>query len=416
MATTLFFQNTASSMHRGTNSAKLNGVATGWRCQALTTARGSVATSAVENTVSGATNGVEVAASAGVEPFEWISPPLGEDVTISGTVTFNLWMAESDMAANIDAQCVIERLDHLGAIISTVTNSEKNTELPVTTAAAQNWTATPTSTAFNKGDRIRIRVAANDQTTMVTGHTFTFRYHGPTAAADGDSYVTFTETFSLMTATPAGSTLYLTNVAGPAVGAAIEKEMWTARGDGVDSIVVNTAAGWTAPVQWTDAAGGTVVEWYSKPLQAFTLAERVRFNMRVLQSDAAATASVRAELAVTNGDGSNVVVWAAANYYDSTNFGELGTAENARFWLFAGDDVAVTNGQRLRLWVFIDDISTAAMVTGHTATLFYDGTSSGASGDSFIILTQTVSEFVAAVPVPPKPTIVNFAATRASTY
>lgn len=365
-------------------------------------------------TAAGPTNGIELAVSAS-DSHEWISEPLAADVTIAGTITFNLWMSENNMSANCGAQCVIERLDHLGAIISTVVNSEKGTELPVTTRAAQNWTAAPTSTAFNKGDRIRIRVASNDVGTMGSGFTFNFADSGPTADADGDSYVTFTETFSFMTATPAGSSLYLTNVAGPAVGAAVEKEMWTARGDGVNSIVVNTAAGWTAPIQWTDSAGGTVVEWYSRPLQAFTLAERILLNIRALESNAAATASLRCELAVTNGDGSNVVVWAAANHYDGTLFGELGTSETADVWHLAGDDLAVTDGQRLRLRVYLDDVSNVPMVTGHTATLFYDGTSGGASGDSFITLTQTVSESVAAASVP-YPTVVSFAVSRTFTY
>lgn len=399
MATQLFFTAPPASIHRGTNSNRLSGVAGGWVSNLLSEARGNGVNNQATSTVAGATNGVEVGNN-----IEWISEPLAADVTIAGSITFNLRMLESAMAANVGAQCVIERLDHLGAIISTVIDSEQGVELG-TAEAAQNWSASPTSTAFNKGDRIRVRVAGNDAGgTMASGNTFTFSYDGTTAAASGDSYVTFTETFSFMTASPAGSILYLTNVNGPAVGAAIEKEMRTARGDGVDSVIVNTATGWTAPIQWTDSAGGTVVEWYSKQLSAFTLAERVSLNIRALESSAAATAGLRMELATTDNDGSNVVIWAAANFNSDATVdrGELTNSEAAYVWHLGADDLAVSDGQRLRLRAYIDDTGNTPMVTGHTATLFYDGTSGGASGDSFITLTQTVSEFADAT-FPPVP-------------
>lgn len=397
MATQLFFRVAVGSIHRGTNSDNLAGVASGWLSRLLSTARGATATNFTTNTVAGTTLGVEI---AGLR--EWISEPLAADVTISGTVTFNLWGLESSMSANVGFQVVVERLDHLGAVISTVVDSERGVELGTATSV-HNWTAAPTSTSFQKGDRLRVRVAGNDVGTMASGFTFTFDYDSPTAGVTGDSYVSFTETFAFMTATPAGSTLYLTDVAGPAVGADIEKEMWTSRGSGVNEINTSTVVGWTAPIQATDSGGGTKVEWYSKPLAAFTLAERVLLNIRAFEITTAANASLRAELAVCNGDGSSAVVWAAANFNDS-NSGELTTVEAAYVWHLAGDDLAVTSDQRLRLRVFLDDPSDVPMGSsvsgGH---IFYDGTSGGASGDSFITLTQTVT--VSAASFPPVPSV-----------
>jgi hypothetical protein len=311
------------------------------------------------------------------------------------------------MSANAAINCIIQRLDSTGAIISTIVQTARTVELGTSSAVA-NFTATPTSTNMKKGDRFRVRVYFDDAASdMVTGHTCTFSYASPNAAVDGDSWVQFTETFGLTSpVVPGGSILYLTATAGPAVGAAIEKEMWTGRGGGVTTAVVNTVAGWTAPVQWTDAGGGTVMEWYSRQLAAFTLSGLVALNIRMRESNAAAECGYRCEIAVCNGDGSNATVWGAASGLTDVPppSPELsGVSENLRNWFIAGADIAVTAGQRLRLRMYIDDTRQFPMVTGHTATLYYAGTSGGASGDSFITLPQSVAEFSAGVTVPFNP-------------
>lgn len=394
MATQVFFRSAAPPIQLGTNNTNLRGTAQGWTVRSLSTTRGSGGENGTSSTVTGPTNGIEVGSGL----MEFLSPPVDADTTISGTITFNLRSLESNMSANVAINCIIERLDSTGAIVSTISQTARVTELGTTEAAA-NFTATPTSTNMLKGDRLRIRVYGDDAGTMATGYTFTLVFDGGTAGASGDSYVTFTETFGFQTTTPTGSTLYLTDVAGPVVGADIEKEMWTSRGDGVNSLIRNTATGWTAPLQWTDSAGGTNVEWYSKALQAFTLSGLILCNIRALESNAAATAGLRCEIAVVNGDGSGAVVWAAADVMDGTsNNGEIGTVETAYPLLIGGDDLAVTDGQRLRLRVYVDDIAGNPLVTGYTCTMFYDGTSGGASGDSFITLSQSITESVAAPP------------------
>ena len=83
--------------HLGTDNVNLRGTAVGWTSRALGTARGSgVVASAATATVTGATPGIEVALTGPVV-CEWISPPVAADVTISGTITANMWAAESDM-------------------------------------------------------------------------------------------------------------------------------------------------------------------------------------------------------------------------------------------------------------------------------------------------------------------------------
>lgn len=599
MATQCFLFSSSSgtpdNVSLGTNASKLDGTASGWFApESLSLTRGTAAGSVTTSTVAGTTLGVEV--DGGGFPKHFISPPLDQDVTISGTVTFNVWMAESNMAANVGAQVVIERINSQGAIVSTVVNHEKATELPVTTRAAQNWTATPTSTAFLKGDRIRVRVAGNDGGgTMASGYTFSFAQDGPTAGADGDSYVTFTETFGFLRTDPTTTTLYPTialagapafgasaallsaftgadenplseggnwakvdtaggnlkrvsNVVGGvtasaaaynywtpsnfgadceayltiatkpsvngtvrlgiriqgeggtstwdgyvafwqavsgtdtlllqrvtngssttlatvnqefatgdkvglrALGSTIEmwrhdgsswallasvvdttyasagkvlievadsaltgrlddvyagtvtatlvdpggagtdtKEAWTARGSGSTDAITNTAAGWSAPIQKTVSAGGNLVEWFSKQLTAFTLAAPVLANVRALESNVSANASIRAELAVTAADGTGATVWAA-----TTHPTELTTSDAAYTFYLAGDDLAVTDGQRFRLRLYIDDSSTAAMASTYTATATYAGASAAAAGDTYLIFGQTLTEYVAA--------------------
>lgn len=401
-----------AGIHFGAEETKLAGGGDGWGSTPLLhTTRGTSATQAVGSTVAGPTAGIELNNNEG---YQWISPPLSADVTISGTITINLWAFESNMSANVAINAHIDRVRPDGTR-TTIATSTRTTELAISTSAVNNFTVTPTSTAFLKGDRIRVVVFGDDAGTMGGGFSFTLDFAGTTAAAVGDSWVEFTETFTFNITAPAGTQLFLTDVAGPAVGANIEKEMWTARGDGVNSIVTNTSAGWVTPgIQWTDSGGGTAVEWYSKPLAAFTLSGLVRVNMRAAASNTF-TCGIRVEIAVVDGNGANPVIWSTWCLQDKASPAgangtgvaaadhSLQTSEAAiRAWL-AGNDLAVSDGQRLRLRVYVDDSSSSPMITGRTATLWYDGTSGGASGDSWIQLSQSVTEFVAATKSLPAP-------------
>ena len=396
MPTKLLFRTTHTlTAHRGSNDSKLDGSAAGWNQQELLTTQGAAAGSVSVSTVAGPTSGIELAVGSGV-PLEWLSPPLAAGVTISGTITYNIRCAESAMAVNAGAQVVIERVDNTGAIISTVSNKEFGTEASVTTERADNFTdAAPASTTFNKGDRIRARVAANDAGGTMAAGTFTFWLNGA-AGATGDSYVSFTEAITFQTTDPAGSQLFLTEVASGITdqGAGVdEKDLWTSRGSGVTTAVRNTATGFTAPLQWTTSAGGNTIEWYSDPLSSFTLSGLVKCNLRLNESDASADAGANAELSIVSGDGSGASVFGSGGVQvddGSASTGELGTVEAAVVFYLAGQDISVAAGQRLRLRVRLDD-SAGALVTGNTATLFYAGTSGGASGDSWMQVEATLA-------------------------
>jgi hypothetical protein len=400
MATQLFLvSDAAAPTHLGTNTARLDGTTGGWFPATLSSARGAGVGTLTTNTVAGATAGVE-AGSGGI-PLEWVSPPLAADVTISGAITGNLWAHESNMSANVAINFRVHKVDGATGALTEIVKSARTTELGTSTND-NNFTATPASgVACKRGDRLRVTIFGDDAGTMGTGFTFTFSYNGTTGGADGDSYLSFTETFSFESA-PSGTVVYLTDTASDATpGAAVEKEAWTSRGSGSTNAITNTAAGWTTPIQVTNTAGGTSIEWYTKKLAAFTLGGICQFNIRALESNAAANASIKAEVAVTDSDGTNpTVVGVSCIAVLAGDNAELSTSDAARTADVGVDDIAVTDQQRLRFRIYADDYPVGPLVTGHTVTVTYNGTSAAAAGDTYVTLPQSISEFVATSPGP----------------
>ena len=199
-----------------------------------------------------------------------------------------------------------------------------------------------------------------------------------------------------LTFVAAGSTtvLYLTDTASDVATASVDLEAWTSRGGGVVNKTTNSVAGWTAPVQMTYTAGGTAIDWFTKQLTAFTLTGMAVGSLW-LQSQGAADASARCEIARVDSDGTNATVWASWCIAPTgTDNGELPTSPGAiRTFNISGDDLAISNGQRLRIRVYLDDKSNAPMVAaGAQAFIYYNGTSAAASGDTYITLPVSVTE------------------------
>lgn len=385
--------------HRGDNTQNARGTNVGWNPFKLSTSAGSSAAPNILSAIAGPTAGVE---TGGSNPDEYISEPLAADLTISGTITFNIWGDEPAMTTNAGPQVIIERLDSTLAVASTIVNSEAGIEFS-TASAVVNWTATPTSTAMNRGDRIRVRLLGNDAGgTMAVGNCH-ITTGGPTGGANGDTWLQFNENLTFETADPSGTQLFLTTTAasgGINPGSASEKESWTSRGGGSTSSVTNITAGFHTPDQVTDTAGGTLLEWYTRPLQAFTLGGKAKANLRLTGTQVNAGISARAEIAICDSGGNLVSVWGAADVKptgleNGSQFGSLDVTEAARTFYIAGDDTAVSNGQRLRIRVFEDDCAGASASAGQTMTMTYAGTTGGAAGDSWVTLPQSVTEYVA---------------------
>jgi hypothetical protein len=173
------------------------------------------------------------------------------------------------------------------------------------------------------------------------------------------------------------------------------RDAWTSRGSGVQTDVTNTTTGPTNPLLITDTAGTQYVEWYTRRLNAFTLSGVVLVNERCKQANVdASNAATRVEIARCNSDGSSATVWGTNQDWTETT-----TSETAHIFYVSGDDLAVSDGQRLRLRLYIDD-ATFTMVANETITNYYAGTSGGASGDTFFTFEQTLTEFVEAGRVP----------------
>ena len=394
MATKLFIKTLVSSDYgTGNNDARLSGTAAGWYAFVLSQTAGTAAQTLATTTVAGPTNGLEAERTAG-NPMCFYSPPLAADATISGSIIWNLWAFEAAMTANVAINGQIEVVDGATGAITLIDKTARTTEVG-TAAAVNNFAETPAAgVAVKRGDRLRVRIFGDDSIdgNMLAGSTFSVVLDGPTAGASGDSYLTLTENLTFEPE-PEGTVVYLTDSVSPVATAAVDRIAATSRGAGVQTDVRNTAAGWTAPLQVTDTAGGTVSEWYTDVLPALTLGGAVRCNIRALESNAAANASIGVEIARVAGDGSSPTVWALGRLPS-----ELGTTEAAHSFLISGDDLAITSGQRLRIRVVVDDSPLAAMASGNTVTLYYAGTTAGASGDTWLQFPINLD----GSPIPPK--------------
>ena len=138
----------------------------------------------------------------------WYSAPLSSGVTISGTITPNIWGLESNNACNCGLRYEVLRWSVAdGGIVSSLGISTDGGFTEWTTSATVRTapTLSPTSTDFVTGDRIVI-VLYNDDGATVTeasGKTFTLDYNGATTV-DGDTYLSFTETLGFASDTNNG--------------------------------------------------------------------------------------------------------------------------------------------------------------------------------------------------------------------
>ena len=144
--------------------------------------------------------------TAGGTPIVWISAPLASGVTISGTITPNLWGLESAIQCNCGARYEVLRwsvsadgIVSAGGIVSSLGISSDGglSEWGTSAAVRTAPTLTPTSTTFKAGDRIVILIYNDDGNgvTEASGRNWTLDYDAGTGV-DGDTYLSFTETIS----------------------------------------------------------------------------------------------------------------------------------------------------------------------------------------------------------------------------
>jgi hypothetical protein len=162
-------------------------------------------TSSISGAVSGqywpsATTGHIITKTAGGTKTIWLSAPLASGVTISGTITPNLWGLESANQCNCGARYEVLRWSvAAGGIVSSLGISTDGgvTEWGTSAAVRTAPTLTPTSTAFSVGDRIALVIYNDDGNGVTEGQNrnWTLDYDAGTGV-DGDTYLSFTETLS----------------------------------------------------------------------------------------------------------------------------------------------------------------------------------------------------------------------------
>lgn len=396
MASTLFFRLNSGRQHWAADST-LAGETQQVRTGRFQTSRGAAVTTLSVFTVAG---------PATVQLCRQQTPAFNADVTISGSIGYNLWGLETSMSANASFAIEFLRLQPNGTVTSILTLSN-TTELG-TSNAVRTGSGTPTSTDFKKGDSLGVEVYITDAGgTMASGHSVQFDIAGGTAGATGDSFITLTEDVTFTTATPSGSRLYLLDAASDLGGSGQKDMQIGGAAPAAYEYETNTVNGPTSPIQCTETAGGTTVDWFSPPLQAVTIAGGLwQFVFDGYATNTAANAIWLLNLYKVDQDGTNPVH--ILSYYHngatSDTQGEMTTTAGTSpiTATFAVRETVLTNGQRLRAVLSIDDgaftgvhvfgdlQTSIPMATGHQAVL-QGGTSDALS----LLLPTTVAEFTA---------------------
>jgi hypothetical protein len=188
-----------------------------WGLRNANTTNGSSMATFTTNSVAGpvtghyfpiATANYVVTAGAGSPRRIWMTPPLSAGVTISGTITPNIYGLESNGTCNCGLRYEVLRWSVAqGGIVSSlgISTNDGFTEWTTSATLKTSPTLTPTSTAFVTGDRIAFLFYSDDAngTTEGSGRTFTIHYNGATGG-NGDTYLSFTETLSFASDTNNG--------------------------------------------------------------------------------------------------------------------------------------------------------------------------------------------------------------------
>lgn len=346
-----------------------------------------------------------------------ISDPIATAITISGTVTFNIWAQEANMSANATLLVALMKLDRFGTL-TLISEHSFGTELVIGVSTVCNWTAAPTSTDFEVGDHICAVIGFTDATslTMGAGFNLTLSKAGTTDAADGDTWIQFTENISFIPeGRPGGTVLHLTDrdETGVGSGSMVPKLLSPTRDNAISSAVRDTVAGpLSAPLQWTeDTTSDVPIQWFSKPLRAFTLSGLIGLRLPHLVPGESfpydSAVCVFGEFAICDNSGLNPVIWCSqvigVPNLDDTGAGlETESAVNdtnalyGRIVYMCGPDVSVTDGQRFRVRAYIcenwSDNSTCPMESGWTAQLNYGNPGGFKQSDGYVIFSQGVYE------------------------
>lgn len=132
--------------------------------------------------------------TSGGTALKWITKPLLASVTMVTKVFVNAWIKESNASANAGVGIALHpyTADSEGSVFL---DANGTVEAGTTIGAERFLTAAATSQAFAAGDRLVIKLQAVAVGTMGASQTLTIDYDGPTAGADGDTWIDILEDF-----------------------------------------------------------------------------------------------------------------------------------------------------------------------------------------------------------------------------
>lgn len=155
------------------------------------------AKTATATTTTASGDDIQVTDAAGGTALKWITKPLLAAATLVTAVHANLWCKETSAAANCGPAVNLYPYTSGSEGSVFLDDDAYQTEITTSIAAVRYTTVAASSTILAAGDRLVIKVfVSNAGLTMgaVTGG-FVFDYDGPTAGADGDSWIDILEDF-----------------------------------------------------------------------------------------------------------------------------------------------------------------------------------------------------------------------------
>lgn len=177
--------------------------------------------------------------------------------------------------------------------------------------------------------------------------------------------------------------LFLRSTQNNAIGATYF-DMLPAAGSGTATAVVDTAASGTE-IQWTQTAGGAVIQWVSgrAPAGGFTLTS-TDISVWARESNGQANAGGRYRVFKRAANGTETEL-GGGPFNDGVEFG---TSAAEMTWTGNVTDTAFAEDDRILLKLYITNVGT--MGGNRTCTLTYNG-ADAATGDSFFNIAETVS-------------------------
>ncbi|MDT8286037.1 MAG: fibronectin type III domain-containing protein [Elusimicrobiales bacterium] len=184
-STKLYLRDEVSPANPGADEERL----LAWR-------RGSAAVTYTKNTpgaVTPPTAASQFTKTGGGAVQTWYTPPL-DAVTIVSSVTFNIWAMESAIQANAGLTAELLRSNAAGTPQSVIAAVHVPAYELGTAMQAWSWTVEPSQTALSLGDRLALRLHLDDAGGTMAGNRQAFAsVGGPTAGAEGDSWVQLLE-------------------------------------------------------------------------------------------------------------------------------------------------------------------------------------------------------------------------------